>query len=105
MSASSNIIWQGYNWSHEKNVVTIFSAPNYCYRCGNQAAIMELDDSLNYTLFVYFTSDYAKMRTLLFADTNVMYNTLQLLQLLHIVAESATTIPKLCSVFDNVLSV
>ena len=41
---------QGYNWSHEKNVVTIFSAPNYCYRCGNQAAIMELDDSLNYTL-------------------------------------------------------
>ena len=41
---------QGYNWSHEKNVVTIFSAPNYCYRCGNQAAIMELDDGLNYTL-------------------------------------------------------
>ena len=43
---------QGYNWSHEKSVVTIFSAPNYCYRCGNQAAIMELDDSLNYTLYV-----------------------------------------------------
>lgn len=41
---------QGYNWSHEKNVVTIFSAPNYCYRCGNQAALMELDDGLKYTL-------------------------------------------------------
>ena len=41
---------QGYNWCHEKNVVTIFSAPNYCYRCGNQAAIMELDDGLKYTL-------------------------------------------------------
>ena len=41
---------QGYNWCHERNVVTIFSAPNYCYRCGNQAAIMELDDVLKYTL-------------------------------------------------------
>lgn len=43
-------ILQGYSWAHEKNVVTIFSAPNYCYRCGNQAAIMEVDESLKYTL-------------------------------------------------------
>lgn len=43
---------QGYNWSHDRNVVTIFSAPNYCYRCGNQAAIMELDDARDYTLYV-----------------------------------------------------
>jgi serine/threonine-protein phosphatase 2A catalytic subunit len=37
----------GYNWSHTMSVVTIFSAPNYCYRCGNQAAIMEVDEFLN----------------------------------------------------------
>jgi serine/threonine-protein phosphatase 2A catalytic subunit len=43
----------GYNWSHDKNVVTIFSAPNYCYRCGNQAAIMELDDSLKYSFLQF----------------------------------------------------
>ncbi|KAL7392336.1 hypothetical protein ABVT39_023239 [Epinephelus coioides] len=44
---------EGYNWGHDKNVVTIFSAPNYCYRCGNQAAIMELDDTLKYSFLQF----------------------------------------------------
>jgi hypothetical protein len=35
------LVMEGFNWSHENAVVTLFSAPNYCYRCGNQAAIME----------------------------------------------------------------
>lgn len=47
---------EGYNWSHERNVVTIFSAPNYCYRCGNQAAIMEIDEHNKFTLCVGFVS-------------------------------------------------
>lgn len=47
VSRAHQLVMDGYNWSHEMNVVTIFSAPNYCYRCGNQAAIMEVDEHLN----------------------------------------------------------
>jgi len=47
VSRAHQLVMDGYNWSHEMNLVTIFSAPNYCYRCGNQAAIMEVDEDLN----------------------------------------------------------
>lgn len=53
IARAHQLVMEGYNWSHDRNVVTIFSAPNYCYRCGNQAAIMELDESLNWTFLQY----------------------------------------------------
>lgn len=43
----------GFNWSHDKNVVTVFSAPNYCYRCGNEAAILEIDEHMNRSFLTF----------------------------------------------------
>lgn len=39
------MVMDGYQWNHNNTVVTIFSAPNYCYKCNNLAAIMELSDT------------------------------------------------------------
>lgn len=41
------LVMEGYSWTHPNTCVTVFSAPNYCYRCGNMAAIMEIMDSID----------------------------------------------------------
>lgn len=46
-------VMNGYSWHHNKQLCTIFSAPNYCQRCGNKAAIMEVNDYLNYNFLQF----------------------------------------------------
>ena len=53
ITRAHQLVMEGYNWSHDKNVLTIFSAPNYMYRCGNKAGIMELDENLSYTFLPF----------------------------------------------------
>ena len=47
ISRGHKVAMEGYSWSHQQQVVTVFSASNFCNR-GNQAALMEIDEHLVY---------------------------------------------------------
>ena len=53
VARAHQLVMEGFAWSHNKGVVTIFSAPNYCYRCGNQAAVMEVDEHTRYSFLSF----------------------------------------------------
>lgn len=53
IARAHQLVLEGYLPTHNQNLVTVFSAPNYCYKCGNQAAIMQVNENCddNYVQF------------------------------------------------------
>ncbi len=48
---------EGYKRMFDDNIITVWSAPNYCYRCGNKASIMQIKENGDYEFLVGIRGD------------------------------------------------
>ena len=48
------LVNEGYKyWFKKENLVTVWSAPNYCYRCGNKASILKFGINLERSFLMF----------------------------------------------------
>ena len=64
IARAHQLVQEGYTTLFEDKLVTVWSAPNYCYRCGNLASILELDENLR-TNFIKFDKNPKSTRELI----------------------------------------
>lgn len=65
IARAHQLVQEGYKYHFaDRSLVTVWSAPNYCYRCGNVASVMEITDVAcepNFKIFNAVPDDERKL--------------------------------------------
>lgn len=64
IARAHQLVMEGYKSMFDDNCCTVWSAPNYCYRCGNVASILQVNEQGGGSdrHVVYFSSSFPNVR-------------------------------------------
>lgn len=62
VARAHQLAMEGYQFMFgpESALVTVWSAPNYCYRCGNVAAILQLGPDMSKKFLIFRDTDESR---------------------------------------------
>jgi diadenosine tetraphosphatase ApaH/serine/threonine PP2A family protein phosphatase len=67
VARSHQLVMEGYSWTHRDRLVIVWSAPNYCYKSGNDACVMRVggDGAVQFAKFEKDPKSHIKRASLL----------------------------------------